>query len=83
MEADFLKGVFEVDNPDGSLVLEDSDTFQVVFDHELNGMNDSVTHMHGGINGYPFRIRPEDFVNFCFSHQKPPNPRSFKPEFRS
>jgi hypothetical protein len=79
MEADFLKGVFKVDNPDGALVLEDGNAFQIIPDHELNGMNDSVTHMHGWVKGYPFRIGPEDFVNFSNSHEKPPNPRSFNP----
>jgi hypothetical protein len=79
VEAYFLERVFKVYNPDGALVLDDGDAFQIIRDHELDGMNDSVTHVHGWGKGYPFRVRPEDFVNFSFSHAKPPNPRSFNP----
>jgi hypothetical protein len=79
VEAYFLERVFKVDNPDGALVPDDRDAFQIIPDHELYGMNDSVTHMHGWGKGCPFRIGPEDFVNFSLSHEKPPNPRSFNP----
>jgi hypothetical protein len=68
MKADFLKCVFKVDNPDGALVFEDGDALQIVPDHELNGMNDSVTHVHGWVKRHPFLIGFEDFVNFCSSH---------------